>query len=72
MTEEEKEQYLAEEDANVLPTLIGSGRKCQWMEQSKNWEDCGAPATHVAPSTGMAYCERHAGYSISIPLVRIK
>jgi hypothetical protein len=30
------------------------------MEQARNWEDCGEPATHVLASLGMAYCEKHA------------
>jgi hypothetical protein len=49
----------------------GSGRKCQWMEQARDWEDCGAPATYVAPGIGMAYCEYHAAGAIVAPLVRI-
>ncbi len=33
-------------------------KRCNWMMESKNWEDCNAPASHT--HNGLYYCPQHA------------
>jgi hypothetical protein len=46
--------------AVVLQRLVLRRRRCQWLMELKNCNDCGKTATHIRTDCGLAYCAEHA------------
>lgn len=47
-------------NAGSLHPVVRRQRRCQWMTDLKDWNDCGEVATHVRLDCGLCYCRLHA------------